>query len=509
MNIKTSAINFIVVLAIVLTALLSTKALTSCGNKDNRKLNALLLEVAGTDKEISQDDWNRVCAFIVADQDASTQFCDAQGKVDASRLKAYISDFFANRRTPVEVKFAALGDDKPLKVNIYLERSGSMTPYDTPQGDGNMKAAITTMLNALPHGVDGKLYVVNSEINEYPNSLSSFMAERSIFDATKGLGDASYTDFTTIFKKLLNSTKQGELSILFSDLIYSTQNMQDLSPAKIFAEIEGMTNAVFKDQVKEKSILVLKMRGSYHGSYYAYDSPTSGVEYHGLRPYYIVIVGSNEAINRISTDKEYYTFSQFSKLKGFEDEYLFTTSDIYRPYCSFLLEGWHTCGRFRPAHGQGTCVTRLTDVSNDEQSGSVSLALAVDLSQVLASESYKTTIANYEISSTDPISITSIEPINKNNIRATEKDYIGSATHVIHLNIKKFSHSQDVSIRLKNILPGWVDASSTDDDRNVSSPTFARTTFALKYLMHGIYNSYARNTQGDPAYFELKLRLEN
>ena len=36
----------------------------------------------------------------------------------------------------------------------------------------------------------------------------------------------------------------------------------------------------------------------------------------------------------------------------------------------------------------------------------------------------------------------------------------------------------------------------------------ATTTFALRYLLEGIYDSYRRNAEREPAYFELQLHLD-
>ena len=59
-----------------------------------------------------------------------------------------------------------------------------------------------------------------------------------------------------------------------------------------------------------------------------------------------------------------------------------------------------------------------------------------------------------------------------------------------------------------NRLPDWVEASSTDDDTNVGGPGFATTTFGLKYLLQGIYDSYRKHSKGDPYYFELELEMK-
>ena len=76
------------------------------------------------------------------------------------------------------------------------------------------------------------------------------------------------------------------------------------------------------------------------------------------------------------------------------------------------------------------------------------------------------------------------------------------------LKMDALKQDQDVSIRLQNRLPEWIATSSTDDDTNLSAADFAGTTFGLKYLLQGIYDSYKKLSDGEPYYFELKLKLK-
>ena len=84
-----------------------------------------------------------------------------------------------------------------------------------------------------------------------------------------------------------------------------------------------------------------------------------------------------------------------------------------------------------------------------------------------------------------------------------EKKYLGTATHIFVLTMDKPA-AGDISIKLLNRLPRWVEASNDDDDTTVEP----QTTFGLSHLLQGIYDSYARNADGTPCYFDLKLEIE-
>jgi len=470
---------------------------TSCNNGPQKEFNKLLLEVAENDATVDANDWTRIKTFLEKNKARFKDFFK-NGELDEDAVEDYIEDFFENRRPPKTISFTNVA----IKVNFYLERSGSMVPYDSPQGDGSFKAAIVNMLNALP-GNDNKMFVVNSSVTPYPKGLQQFVRDADIFGSTKGMGDASYTDFGQIFDNILNKTGKDELSILVTDMIYSTRDMAGVNPQKVFAEAQGMTSNVFKTSVKEKSMLIVKMTGSYDGPYYPYNSPQSGKDYHGKRPYYIILVGDNKVMRRLTKNANYQTFCDFPHLRGFQNMYLFDTDDLYEPYYSLLLAGNDMRGSFRPERGQDTQVTKIKDVKVDKNSGDLQLELAVDLSGMFIDKDYLTDINNYTVQSEGNVKIKQIREVKSSDMTPNEKKYLGTATHIFVLTLDKPS-AQDISIKLLNKLPRWVDMSNDDDDTSIEP----MTTFGLKYLLQGIYDSYARNADGTPCYFKMDLEID-
>jgi hypothetical protein len=263
-----------------------------------------------------------------------------------------------------------------------------------------------------------------------------------------------------------------------------------------------MINAVFKDEVKHKSMLVVRMMGSYNGPYYSYDNSVH--QYNGRRPYYIIIVGSNDNMVRLTSDSQFRTFANLQNLRGYDNQYLFTAEEIYEPYYSFLLDNKDIRGRFQPERGQGQRITRLEGVAPDKDSGDLQLVLAVDLSNMLIDQRYLTDKANYEVEADDNIRIKEIRPITKADITPAEKAYVGTATHLFVLQAPQITHGQEVELKLLNRLPNWIGASSTDNDLTPDGTT----TFGLRYLLGGIYDSYQRNADDRPAYFELEMKLD-
>lgn len=444
---------------------------TSCGNGAKKEFNKILLELADQDQTIDSKDWKQIADYLDRNKANFKDFVK-DGQVDVESVKEYISNFFEGRRPSKEVKFVGIGGQE-LKFHIFVERSGSMAPYDSRNGDGSFRSAIMALQNNLPG--DARI---------------------------DSIGEKGYTDFRQIFDNILNKTGDDQVSILVTDMIYSVKDMEGVNPQKVFNEAQEMTNAVFKDEVKKKSMLVVRMNGSYNGPYYSYNNSVH--QFSGRRPYYIIIVGSNDNMERLTTDASLRTFAEMQNMKGYDNMCLFTTDDIYKPYCSFLLSNKDIRGRFQPEHGQGYEIKSLEDVEADKNSGDIQLALAVDLGHMFIDQRYLTDKNNYAIESDDDVKIKEIRKIEKGDMTPAQKKYLGTATHLFVLSANNISHGQDVKVKLLNHMPDWIESGSTDNDLTPDS----RSTFALRYLLGGIYDSYKRNAESESTYFELELKLD-
>ncbi len=448
-----------------------TLTLGSCGNGAKKEFNKLLVELADKDQTIDGNDWQQIADYLDRNKTHFKDFFD-NGQLDVDDVEDYIEDLFEHRRPSKKITFTGI-DGKQPSFHIYLERSGSMSPYDSKDGDGSFRAAVMALQNNLP----GKATV-------------------------DSVGEKGYTDFRQIFDQILNRTSDDQVSILITDLIYSVKDMQGVNPQRVFSEIEGMTNAVFKREVKRKSLLVVRMTGSYNGPYYSYDN--SCKPFAGRRPYYIIVVASNDNMVRLTHDPAFRTFADMERMRGYDNMCLMTVDDLYKPYCSFLLSNDDVRGGFRPERGQDNGVRSLKDIRPDRNSGDVQLALAVDLSHLFVDRRYLTDVHNYVVEADDDVRIKEIRPIGKRDITPAEKKYIGTATHIFVLQTASVSHGQEVEIKLLNRLPKWIAASSTDNDITPDGTT----TFGLKYLLGGIFDSYNRNANDDNTYFELELELD-
>lgn len=390
----------------------------------------------------------------------------------------------------------------PVRFKFFLERSGSMTPFDATTTSGDFKSAITSFLNSIPDGNAGAenlLFIVNDAVYPFNKSYKEFIQSKNVFADTKDVGDPRYTDFTCIFDSILAKTEKNEVAVLVSDLIYSTPNMAQVNCTKILNEAKSLTRSVFKGKTS-KDVLVVKMLGDYDGSYYTYNSPNKGQQYNGIRPYYFVVVATPDVMQRLFNDKKYKESMAFSDRQGYEDFYCF--SNEKKVNYSVLLSNKRNEGRFGAVRGQSNTIHEVEKIEAD-RNGSLTMTIAVDLSGIIVPEIALLDVKNYEVTSISGFKVKEIEEI-KDSERDEKLRAIPSATHFIMLSTQNKIAYETLNLRFKNELPSWVSKSNTDDDTNLNSSDFSTTTFAFKYMMDGIYEAYY-GTVEDPSYFQIEL----
>lgn len=402
---------------------------------------------------------------------------------------------------------AATDSASPLHVDIYIERSGSMSGYDAAGSDGRFKAAVMALLNAIPaESGEPSVHVVNDSIYEYPDGASRFLSDGDIFGATRGIGDASHTDFAAIFAALLGATKENDLCIFVSDLIYSTETMEGVSAQKVFAEIRGMTQSVFRSP-GDRMLLVARMTGGFDGRYYPYDGAT-GEQYSGDRPYYIIVSGSGRAMACLAGDVRYATLRNIAGISGYEWQHLFAPSGTYSPRVTLLLSHPSIRGRFHAEHGSDDAVLAVEDVKAERGDSCVVLALAVDCREMLVDDRYLADVGNYEVESGSDVSVIGVERYDGKALSTSDARRAEGCTHVVLLAVNGPVKGREVRVRLVNRFPQWIEEGSTDDDRDVHAATFAVTTFGLRYLLGGIYDAYANASGGQPYYYDVMIRIK-
>ena len=394
----------------------------------------------------------------------------------------------ARRGAAVDDATAARADSA-VTLTVYFERSGSMVPYDSRDGGGQLKKTVNDMINRFP-GDSVTINIVNDDIYPYTGDLESFLHDRDIYATTAGTGNASYTDFGRIFSRILEQQDSGNVSIVVTDLIYSPADMSEVSLEKIFNEENSLATAVFK-RYKGKSVVVNRFMGDYHGRYY----PALGgsFDYHGPRPYYVLLVADAAVLDRLTA-----VAPGFVHPDGVTASYRFNQGT--REVEHVVLPDWRdNAGRWRAGRGGQAA---LTHVEADRATGLLCLTVAARLDVLDLGDDVLCDSTRYRVESLSGFTL-SVRPVTPDMVTGNNRDYLAGKTHLLTLRGTFKGPRDRVRVALPNTFPQWVVEATSGDDSNPAAPRFATTTLGLERFLAGLYDAF--NTGGD--YFAIDLDL--
>ena len=478
----------VVSIAVVMLAVMAVTA--SCGGGGLEKA----VKKAFIDGDTTQASYDKICALIKENPKSYADFVTESGDINIEALGKYINEVGSSLRPPMTWDITGYGL-KELTLTVYFERSGSMTPYDTPGGGGQLKKAVNDLINFFPSKEGVKINIVNDNIYPYSGSVDSFLQDRNIYESTKGTGNASYTDFKLIFEKIIQAQKPGNVSVLVTDLIYSPQNTADVSVEKILNEENSVATSIFQTY-KGKSIIVNQLMGDYNGQYYPYNG--APFAYNGKRPFYLIIVADASTIDRMNGDDN---FAKFLRPAGLKNSYRFNQaqSEINVK----VIPDWKdNVGRFRQSRSEQN---QLTNCEGDRETGILCFTLAANLKPLAKDDAFLTNAANYNVQSQSGFDIT-IRAIKPDDITNNDRSYLDGMTHLITAKGKFATSRDELSITLANQFPEWIKTSSSTSDINPQAADFSTTTFGLERFLQGIYDAFSA---GNDSYGKIIIKLEN
>jgi hypothetical protein len=396
-----------------------------------------------------------------------------------------------------------------IEPKIYLEHSGSMYFYDGANVKGQFKNTLVELMQGFEEikPKTSLVYIVNDSVYNYPQSFKDLITSKNIF-ANK-IGNPAYTDFQIIFDTMLKDLKEDQISILFSDLIYSGKNSNGKIPSRIMDEAEQLCRGVFTNYSTNTSVLILQLHADYNGVYYPYNSPNKGKPYNGNRPYYVCLLAKNKTMEKFLNDTPYAKIRNFEQLPNFKNKILFTNGTLLsNPYYTILENDSDGKGQFnkgdRDLNKSG--IHAIEDVeSPHRKTDKLRICVAIKFPKGAISESEITNINNYQIDGfKDDFKLIEIKPVNRKN---------DGTTHKLILEASKVAGGErEVLIKFKKTFPPeWVSNTHTDDDTNINPNeiTFSDRTFGFSNMMNGFNSAYGTTNSNSNYYFTLKLNLKD
>lgn len=500
------------ILALVFVAFL----ITACGggessSKGNGKLNFKIFEALKEDNTISKAEWAEISDFIAKDAE---KFAECPCNTDAG-LYQYILDQAEKRGKDVptiEAEIASSGSKVPagdLKFKLYMESSASMYPYT--KGASEFKSAIYNLLTRLSKNgeEEGLINYIGKVIFPVKESVRDFISKSDPYDVAKANKkeiNTAVTDLNDILKLIFETGDANAIHILVSDCIYSVKGGDSRAG---LSQVKYITKDIIQEYSSTHSVLVLQLKSDYNGTYYAFNNQK--IRFDGERPYYMVFIGKTALMNKMLNEDTYAELKDFKSLEGFENSHLFN-ADQNNALRYSVLPMTEKIGRFKTDryYSDRDAVRGIKDVEADKSEGTFQFSIAVDLSAILAENSYKTDTDNYTIESTDDFSISKISKID-DDLRKSDRKFAEDATHLIVVNAEEVTErTQALKIGLKKTLPSWITSASIDNDSKMSDDDdeFEGKTFGLKYLMEGIDEGYNAKSD-DPLYFELSINIKD
>ncbi len=454
--------------------------------------------------------FRRIEQIILASPDKYAMLIGPDGKIIPAKLQETINRIGRTSDPAFVWDISAYGSGLrgPLRLTLMLERSGSMTGYDIRLGSGNFKRTLNELLNRFPtSGGEPRIMIVNDGVYPFNGSIGSFMRDKDIFASTVGIGDPSYTDFGRIFDVFLNDTTAENVYVLATDLIYSPRDAEGLTPDKIFNESGSLVSDIFRRH-KDKEVAVVRLVTDYRGRYYPYTSPREGVEYSGGRPFFLLIAGSRAAMAELFGGQDYASFADFSTLPGYTGHYRMNREAVEPPYYTVLPRRRDSEGRYSPSGAsENDGAAHALYKAEPGKDGRLEFEIAADLRRAPVDTSYLCNTVNYDIMGAGSPRLLSVRPISSDDINVRNKRYLGRASHILTVEADVASIGSEVSIRLLNRVPEWVNKRSSSSDVDISAPSFGSTTFGLSHLIEGIYRAMYGTAQ-IPAYITMNIDIK-
>ncbi len=445
--------------------------------------------------DTTREAYGKICQIIQADSKKYADFIDENGQINVEALAAKVAEIGKSLRPPMSWDISKYGAAN-LSLTVYFERSGSMVPYDSRSGGGQLKAAVNDIINAFPARSNIKINIVNDNIYPYGKSVDAFLQDRDIYASTAGIGDASHTDFKLIFEKILNAQAPGNVSLLVTDMIYSPADTRDVSVEKIFNEERSVAASLFRNH-NGKSVVVSQLMGDYDGKYYPYNG--NPVDYRGKRPFYLIVIADAKTIDQMAANPAFATVVHPSAAVN---TYRFNQSEA--PVAFKVIPDWkENAGRFRVSHDDPSTLTGCTP---DRTTGKLCFSVAANLGVLQKDAAFLADATNFAVRSLNGFEI-SVRPIVQADVTANNKAYLDGMTHIITFTGKFDTPQDNVTVSVPNYFPRWISASTAADDTNPAASGFATTTFGLESFMKGVDNAFTHGQ--DRNYTKIELKLKN
>lgn len=467
--------------------------LYSCGSVED-ELARNIRQAINDDQRVSQNEMENLQAFVNEHSEELEIYMDRAALCDhiqqvASARKGRSRQEVDSKTTPLEIEGCGntgLDTLSDLSFNVYLENSASMDGY--MNGRTQFKEALYHILTRINGaGADINFSFINKESYKLDNKEIQDFIDYLQPSNLRKYGSRGNTELNDIVRIVLDQYKRDrQPAVLISDYIFSVKNMKSVDGGLASAKYTLMLEfqEVAEDDI---AVLVVQNTSEFDGTYYDFNNKRH--QYKGSRPYYIWIFGPTALMQTFFED--YF----IERAKGYQNFFLIMKNQEARPYYS-VLPRTKRVGRFNPCRDgskRGRCIERI-DFDGRRKEGTLEFAVAVDLSEVPVTESYKSQTENYLVSSYKEGEFEVAEVLPITAIEQNDESRRGAATHILVLSTHEdrlSNRDQTIEVKMRNTIPTWVENKSTLDDSGITSTNeLSDKTFGFEYLISGVFEAF-------------------
>ena len=366
-------------------------------------------------------------------------------------------------RKPKQLKTDEIVDNRSIKVNLFIENSGSMKGYFA--GNFQIKDIIKEYYDRISETQKSSdtitLNFINTQIENYSGNIKSYLVNAQ----SKCI--ASYTKVDDILSIAMEGCNDSTVNIVVSDYCFASND------GSLAMAASGVTK-LFSEQLKSNSdlsVAIIKYMSEFKGKYYP-----GGISCNKPLPFYIWIFGNGKDVKKIANlpIKNENCGKLLLQPHQIINHKILSKKARMIDGNAIIVEEWDK------KRGRGfSC-------SNPGDSEEYIVKVEVDLRSVVLSEEEIVNDNNYIISEG--------YKINSINREQEEKYVFTISTQHPSPGILKIDYSLDN-------LPQWVEKS------NFSGTGIPQdsTTLGIKYLITGVYDAY-HNTSKD--YFSIRIELK-
>jgi hypothetical protein len=400
-------------------------------------------------------------------------------------------------------------------LKIYIEDGGSMKGFFI---DPNF--AFSSDLSKLFVNLDSKSKELNLITKEDIKPLkhnSDLEFSQYLSNLNKNGRYRGESSFEKMLGIVLNTSKNNTVTAFVSDYIQSSTDLTN--------DIAGVYISVLLSKKlrenKNFAVCVLKMKSRFKGEFYYVSKQRKDIlpnpdSIDMEKPYYVWFFGDNDMIEKLNLNQNSI---KTLNLEGFEDYSIYNEKEYFSN--DNIKENWtilpltNPRGSFTPErrNNKKQGVHNISNVQADRTSNNFQVCIAINLSSLPLSETYKLDTNNYTINNSE-FSFDCITKLNGDEylyhgvpikINPNDKSLVDAIkpTHLIFVTSSKKALSR-IKIDLKRKISNVLIKTNSDNENDLKD----LKTYGFKNFTNAIKASFKKYDETE-AYFPIEVKIEN